>query len=300
MDALLDALTLPLPEARDAPAAPARRNGHRYAALRKPANSCPRSTARLPEWLAGDPAAGILQGIVRQIWTQNQLRLRKALDTLRLLESAGVAPVVAGPVAWSLQTSPPAIRTIPCLTFLVPRGDVRKSAAALESAGWHAYAQPPSEDGFDWCEQISFTQDNLPLMLHWRLIPTAAHDAVDGGSGNVASDCAASPGISRYAGTDHVARIHAARNHLRQSRGRLAAVASGYGVSGSIARNFGRRLGRVSPDGRAVCAAGARTHRTIRAGPHIVATETGKRARQVSRVELQSASSPRTWRGFLH
>jgi hypothetical protein len=133
----------------------------------------------LAKWLADDPAAGIFHGIARKVWSQNQVRLRKTFELASLLEGAGVQrPAIAGPVAWSLATTAPAIRAIPYLTLLVARADVLKARQALVQAGWLPHAGPPSNDAMDWSDHISFTQENLQLYLHWRAIPARPEDAI--------------------------------------------------------------------------------------------------------------------------
>ena len=84
MDRLLEALLLPEPEARQA-----------WAEWRatQDIGTLPYTSQQLfptlipafPEWLEDDPAAAILKGVVRQAWSQNQLRLRKAVELDALL-----------------------------------------------------------------------------------------------------------------------------------------------------------------------------------------------------------------------
>lgn len=139
----------------------------------------PALNPHLSAWLEDDPAAGIFQGIVRMVWTQNQVRLRQAVEAMRVLEEAGVElPAIVGPVAWSLLGTHNAIRAIPCLSFLVTRADAPKATEALIRAGWRAHATPPGGEELDWCDHISFDRENLPLTLHWRLIPVAPEEAV--------------------------------------------------------------------------------------------------------------------------
>ena len=131
-------------------------------------------------WIGGDPAAAIFQGIIRKTWSQNQVRLRKAVEVVALLERAGVgSATIAGPVAWSLAAPPGAIRPIPYLTFLLSRAELSVAAKALVEAGWLALCDPlPSGDAMDWSDHISFSQEGLQLYLHWRLIPAKPEDAL--------------------------------------------------------------------------------------------------------------------------
>jgi hypothetical protein len=135
----------------------------------------------LSTWLADDPAAGIFQGIIRLIWTQNQLRLRDACDVLSRLQAAGVRqPAVVGPLAWALLTNPPAVRAIPNnLMFLVSRADVGKAYQALLGAGWQPYSDAPFGDWLDWSGHVSFARDDLQLHLCWRVLITKPEDAIE-------------------------------------------------------------------------------------------------------------------------
>ncbi|MGP0073684.1 MAG: nucleotidyltransferase family protein [Bryobacteraceae bacterium] len=181
MDELLEALLLPEPAAR-------RRAWDHWRAgidLGALPYHCqvllPALNPSLSIWLADDPAAGIFQGIVRLIWTQNQVHLRDACEVARQLHEAGVRePVVVGPLAWALQATPPAIRAIPNnLMFLVPRADVGKAYQALLGAGWKPYSDQPSGEWLDWSGHISFVRDDVPLHLHWRVLPVKPEDALE-------------------------------------------------------------------------------------------------------------------------
>jgi hypothetical protein len=132
----------------------------------------------LPEWLEQDPASGIFKGIVRRIWSQNQLRLRLAVELNSLLTQAAGQPIVAGPLAWSLRTRPPAIRVIPHLTFLVPRSNVRDAADALIHAGWEPHRDLPLDQALDWIDHVRFHRENVQLNLHWRLVVVPPEDAL--------------------------------------------------------------------------------------------------------------------------
>ena len=181
MDELLQALLLPEPGARRQ-AWDRWRTGIDLASLPHPSQLfLPALNPALCTWLADDPAAGIFQGIVRLIWTQNQLRLREACEVMSVFEAAGVRkPAVVGPLAWALQTKPPAVRAIPQnLMFLVSREDVAKAYQALLGAGWQPYSGPPSGDWLDWSGYVSFGRDNLHLHLYWRVLATKPEDALE-------------------------------------------------------------------------------------------------------------------------
>jgi len=133
----------------------------------------------LSDWLEGDPAAGVIQGIVRMAWSQNQIRLRVAAEADALLKQAGVRPVVAGPLAWSLRTPGPAIRPIPHLTFLVARKQARMAAEAFAGAGWTQHGEVLSDEALDYYDHICFRRENQQIHLHWRLIATRPQDALE-------------------------------------------------------------------------------------------------------------------------
>jgi hypothetical protein len=180
MDQLLQALLLPEPAARRQAWDHWRAGIDIHALPYESQLLLPALNPSLSTWLVDDPAEGIFQGIVRLIWTQNQLRLREACDVTRLLQEAGVQkPAVVGPLAWALQTRPPAIRAIPNLMFLVLREDARKAYQALLGDGWKPYSDPPSKEGLDWSGHISFARDNLQLHLYWRLLMTKPEDAFE-------------------------------------------------------------------------------------------------------------------------
>jgi len=141
----------------------------------------PALNSSLRGWMVDDPAAGILQGIIRLTWTQNQLRLRDACDVMSVLQAGGVRkPAVVGPLAWALRTNSPAIRAIPDnLMFLVSRDDVGKAYQALLGAGWQPYSDAPSGEWLDWSGYVSFARDSLHLHLYWRVLTTSPEDAID-------------------------------------------------------------------------------------------------------------------------
>ena len=178
MDQLLEALLLPEPQARHA--WEQWRAGIDVDSLSYASQQLfPALNPVFPEWLEHDPAARIFKGIVRQVWSQNQLRLRRAVDLHTLLTHAGVRPVIVGPLAWSLRTQAPAIRAIPHLTLLAPRRDVRKAADALVSDGWELGCDLPSDQAWDRRDHVSFRHQDLELKLHWRLVPAPPDHALE-------------------------------------------------------------------------------------------------------------------------
>ncbi len=178
MDYLLKALFLPEPQARQAWErwrASIDVNTLSYVSQQL----LPALIPAFPEWLDNDPAAGILQGIVRRVWSQNQLRLHKAMEVDSQLTQADAQPVIAGPLAWSLQTKPPAIRVIPHLTFLVPRAKVGQAAKVLLDAGWERLGDMPLDRVLARSVRVSFRRENLRLNLIWRLVVVPPEDALE-------------------------------------------------------------------------------------------------------------------------
>jgi len=129
------------------------------------------------EWIDKDPAGPIFKGIVRQFWSQNQLRLSATVELMTLFEAADIQASIAGPVAWALRTPGPAIRPIPYLTFLVPRGQIQTAWNLLLDAGWSPACDLPDDAWWDWRGHVSARQGNLHLNLHWRLISVPPEDA---------------------------------------------------------------------------------------------------------------------------
>jgi hypothetical protein len=133
----------------------------------------------LSEWLKDDPAAGILQGIVRRSWSQNQLRLREGAGLASMLQQGGVSAAVAGPMAWSMKVPPPAIRVITHLTFLIPREQFPRAVELLIKSGWKPFTDLPGEQAMDAWDHVGFHCEDLYLNLHWRLLQVPMEDAVE-------------------------------------------------------------------------------------------------------------------------
>jgi Uncharacterised nucleotidyltransferase len=139
----------------------------------------PALSPAFPDWLEQDSSAAIINGIIRQAWSQNQLRLRRAVELEALWSGAGIRPLVAGPLAWALRTPGPAFRPIPYLTFLVPREQVRRAWGALLDTGWEATCDLPADPWWDWRGYVTARQGNLHVKLHWRLLAVPPEDAGD-------------------------------------------------------------------------------------------------------------------------
>ena len=91
---------------------------------------------RLPEWLTGDPARGVLLGICRRCWSQNQLRLRELDEVVGALHLAAIGPVVLGGSAAWMVLHRPALRSIDSLEAGVPPDQFPQAAAILRNTGW--------------------------------------------------------------------------------------------------------------------------------------------------------------------
>jgi hypothetical protein len=134
---------------------------------------------RLEEWLADDPAAGILKGIVRRVWTEAQVRLGVALEVTKSLHQAGCDSVTQvgalGVYLRSLQST--AIRPVLELRLLIPRRHLALAASALEAAGWQARDQLPSGDWLDRMTHLFYTRNGMRLQLYWRLLRVDARRA---------------------------------------------------------------------------------------------------------------------------
>jgi hypothetical protein len=141
----------------------------------------PAVAASLPRWLEGDACAARIQGIVKMVWSRNQVRLHKAAELHQTLLRASVAPVaITGPLAWSLLTREEgAIRSIPNLTMLVPRRHVLNAVSALSRDGWELCGQLRDSQfldnaALDWSCHLALAKEDETLDLHWRLFPADA------------------------------------------------------------------------------------------------------------------------------
>ncbi len=127
----------------------------------------------LRTWLRDDPASGIFHGFVRRAWTEAQIRLTVARSAIDSMEQAGCAPVLlAGPAVVSLLNRlEGSVRPIPFLRLVVPRDQLSRASAALESAGWRLSGELPAADALDWTNCVFYSRNEIGLLLHWRLLP---------------------------------------------------------------------------------------------------------------------------------
>lgn len=140
----------------------------------------PALAGRLPRWLEGDASAARIQGIVKMVWSRNQVRLHKAAEVHEALHRASVAPVaITGPLACSLLTREQgAIRSIPDLTMLIPRRHVSNAVSALARDGWELRGELPQGEALDWSYWVPLTKREETLRLYWRLFPAPADELV--------------------------------------------------------------------------------------------------------------------------
>jgi hypothetical protein len=134
----------------------------------------------LPRWLEGDESAARIQGIVKMVWSRNQVRLHKAAEVHEALHRASVAPVaLTGPLAWSLLTREEgSIRSIPDLTMLIPRRHVSNAVSALARDGWELRGELPEGEALDWSCCVPLTKGDETFRLHWRLFSAPADEVL--------------------------------------------------------------------------------------------------------------------------
>jgi hypothetical protein len=134
---------------------------------------------RLQTWLAGDPAAGVLRGIVRRSWLEAQVRMAMVRDATQALARAGCDSVtVLGPAAQYLRTlGLEIVRPISEIRLLIRRSDLAAAAAALQAEGWEPRCAPLKGQALNWSTNIWFSRNRVPLYLHWRVLQVLADEA---------------------------------------------------------------------------------------------------------------------------
>jgi hypothetical protein len=131
---------------------------------------------RLQNWLADDPAAGVIRGIVRRSWLEAQVRLAMVQRASEALAGAGCDSVtVLGPAGQYLRTlGSEIVRPISEIRLLIRRSDLVVAAAVLQAEGWDTPCAPPTGHALNWSTNISFSRNRVPLYLHWRVLPVPA------------------------------------------------------------------------------------------------------------------------------
>ena len=126
-------------------------------------------------WLAGDPDAGILRGIVRRGWTEAQMRRQVLQESTAMLEAGGVGPVmVAGPSAVFLRNQRPgSVRPLTAIHLAVPRHQQAAARQLLRNSGWLLEGSAPEPKALDWVSHTNFLRNGIPLKLLWRHLPVA-------------------------------------------------------------------------------------------------------------------------------
>jgi hypothetical protein len=130
---------------------------------------------QLQPWLAGDPDAGILMGIVRRGWAEAQLRRQVLQESTAMLEAGGVGPVmVAGPSAVFLRNQRPgSVRPLTAIHLAVPRHQQAAARQILQASGWVLEGTAPESKALDWVSHTTFLRNGIPLKLLWRHLPVA-------------------------------------------------------------------------------------------------------------------------------
>ena len=130
---------------------------------------------QLQPWLADDPDAGILMGIVRRGWAEAQLRRQVLQECTAKLEAGGVGPVmVAGPSAVFLQNQrPSSVRPLTAIHLAVPRHQQAAARQLLQNSGWLLEGIAPEPKALDWVSHTNFLRNGIPLKLLWRHLPVA-------------------------------------------------------------------------------------------------------------------------------
>jgi hypothetical protein len=130
---------------------------------------------QLQPWLAGDPDAGILMGIVRRGWAEAQMRRQLLQECTGMLEAGGVGPVmVAGPSAVFLRNQRPgSVRPLTAIHLAVPRHQQAAARQRLQASGWVVEGAAPELKALDWVSHTTFLRNGIPLKLLWRHLPVA-------------------------------------------------------------------------------------------------------------------------------
>ena len=130
---------------------------------------------QLQPWLASDPDAGILMGIVRRGWTEAQLRRQVLQESTGRLAAGGVRPVtVVGPSAVFLRNQRPgSVRPLTQIHLAVPRHQQAAARRLLQNSGWLLEGTAPEPKALDWVSHTNFLRNGIPLKLLWRHLPVA-------------------------------------------------------------------------------------------------------------------------------
>jgi len=131
---------------------------------------------RLDEWLTGDPAAGIIKGIVRRAWSEAQVRLGLVREIVGSLQRSGCTPVtvIGAAGAYLRCLGAAAIRPILEVRILMPRWHLPLTTAVLEGEGWQLRDRYPEGDLLERRSHVLFERNGSRLYLHWRVLEVDA------------------------------------------------------------------------------------------------------------------------------
>lgn len=128
----------------------------------------------IPEWTENDPDRGILQGIVRQAWSQNQLHSKALTQALGVLRDPGFAPRAAlGPLVWQQRYWPrKAVRRIQAADLLIAPEQLTKIQQALVADGWTLVDGAASGQQFIFGPPVKLRSASVGTIRLWsRAIP---------------------------------------------------------------------------------------------------------------------------------
>jgi len=136
-----------------------------YASLRL----IPLLSHRLRSMGAAGPDSGRYLGIQRKSWYETQMAFRRASEVTRLCQSAGIPiMVLKGIPLASLYYPAKELRPMADFDFLVRPGDVERTTAALEAAGWQRMRLSFS---LRTGKELAFRHPTLgEADLHWRIL----------------------------------------------------------------------------------------------------------------------------------
>ncbi len=132
--------------------------------------------SRLEELGARAPCAGLIRGVARRAFLQNQLLLKALRSALPEMRKAGVDVILLKGCALAASVYPRAsMRPMLDIDMLTPRSSVAPAVDALRALGWEPDAAPP-QTAADFALQhaLSFRSPDgraLSIDLHWRLCP---------------------------------------------------------------------------------------------------------------------------------
>lgn len=118
----------------------------------------------------GDPAAPILNGIVRRAWTQGSVYAARARSLVGALHAGGVEPVMIGgsTAAFLRGRDDGALRPATDITLFLPRQHVDGAVEILRQDGWAPRVPPPSRPARNWTNGLMLHRQKESLRVAWR------------------------------------------------------------------------------------------------------------------------------------